>query len=307
MLALMTDPDRPGSLMVAEVDEPTPEPDQAVVQVATASLNRGELKLVASRPDRWRPGQDVAGTIAVAAGDGTGPDVGTPVVAWADQGGWAERVAVSTNRIAVLGAGVDLAAAATLPVAGVTALRLIRRGAPLLGRRVLVTGATGGVGRFAVELAAVSGAEVTGVASDPTKASDLLEIGADELVPTPSEATGRFRLLLESVGGASLEAMPSLMDRDGVLVLFGNSSGEPSRLSFPDLRGSPDGRIEVLRVYESRDTRSEYDDLRQLADLLSRGRLHPRIGLEVPFREADRALSALADRQVMGKAVLRFG
>ena len=138
------------------------------------------------------------------------------------------------------------------------------------------------------------------------KASDLLEIGAANLVATAAEATGPFRLLLESVGGSSLQAMPALMDRDGVLVLFGNSSGESARLSFPDLRGSPDGRIEILRVYESQDARSQQEDLTQLADLLSQGRLHPHVGLEVDFREANRAREALAAREVSGKAVLRF-
>lgn len=89
------------------------------------------------------PGQDVAGTIETAAADGSGPAVGSRVVAWPEQSGWAEKVAVPTGSIVVLPDSVATAGATTLPVAGVTALGALRRGGLLLARRALITGATG--------------------------------------------------------------------------------------------------------------------------------------------------------------------
>ena len=306
MLALVTTAGREGPLEVVDVPEPQPAPHEVVVRVRAASLNRGELRLVASRPDGWRPGQDVAGTVAVAAADGTGPAVGTRVVAWADQPGWAERVAVPADLAVALPAHVEPSTAATLPVAGVTALRAVRRGEQLLGRRVLVTGASGAVGRFAVELAARSGGEVTAVTSRADEVTDLMSVGAAHVVGSPSEAGGRFALILESIGGSVLEAVPPLLDDDGVLVLFGTSSAEPSRLSFADFRGSPNCRIELLRVYGRGERRTRGADLRSVVELVASGSLTPRIGATYPFGRANEALRALRAREVRGKAVLLF-
>src|SRR5206468_3423189 len=99
----------------------------------------GELRLMAGRPDGWRPGQDIAGAVVQAAADGTGPKEGDRVVALVDQAGWAERAAAPTSRIAVIPDNVSFEAAATLPVAGLTALRALRVGGSLLGKRVMVT------------------------------------------------------------------------------------------------------------------------------------------------------------------------
>lgn len=302
----MTTKDAPGSLRVVEVADPQPLPNEALVRVSAASINRGELRLISIRADGWRPGQDVSGVIEEPAADGSGPPAGTRVVAWPDQAGWAELVAVPTDVVVELPEQVDVAAAATLPVAGVTALRAVRRGGQLLGRRCLVTGATGGVGRFAVEIAHRSGAAVTAIAAGPASAAELRDLGASEVFASPSEAPGRYALILESVGGSSLEAMPQRLDSDGVLVLFGGSSGESARLSFADFRDSPNCRIELLRVYGTGEALSRGEDLKLVVDLVAGDLLHPKIGLEVDFRQADEALRALEDRRVPGKAVLRF-
>jgi len=116
-------------LELREVDEPSPARDESIVAVRAVSINRGELRLLSVRPAGWRPGQDIAGTVVKAAADGDGPAVGTRVVALVDQAGWAERVAVPRSRIAVVPDVVSFAQAATLPVAGLTALRALRLGA----------------------------------------------------------------------------------------------------------------------------------------------------------------------------------
>src|SRR3990172_9311415 len=154
---------------LVEVAEPEPGADEAVVQVEAVAVNRGELRLMAARPQGWRPGQDVAGVVVSAAADGSGPEEGTRVVAWPEQAGWAERVAVPSSHLATLGAGGSASKAATLPIAGMTALRILRIGDDLNGKRVLVTGAAGGVGRFAVEMGARAGAVVPGGAAGPSR------------------------------------------------------------------------------------------------------------------------------------------
>lgn len=289
---------------MAEVAEPEPGPSEVVVEVEAVAVNRGELRLMAMRPAGWRPGQDVAGRVVKPAADGSGPETGARVVAWPEQGGWAERVAVPTTHLGLLADRVGHAEAATLPIAGVTALRLLRRGGSLLGGRVLVTGAAGGVGRFAVELAGRGGAEVTAIARDAERASGLADLGASTVLDEIGAAEGRYDLILESVGGASLEAAVGLVAPGGLILVFGNSSGEPAQISFADFRGAAGAAVEAFFVYESGDPPSFGHDLQLLADMVADGRLHPQVGLEVPWSEAGTAFEALARRQINGKAVL---
>src|SRR5215831_2294283 len=141
MLALVNTPGGNAPVELREVIEPQPAPNEALVEVRAFSLNRGELRLFQIRPEGWRPGQDISGVVARPAADGRGPKAG----ALTDNAGWAERPAVPAHRIAVLPDNVRFEDAAALPVAGLTALRTLRHGAPLLGKRVLITGAAGGV------------------------------------------------------------------------------------------------------------------------------------------------------------------
>ena len=191
MKALVTTPGAAGRIVMQDVPEPEPHPDEAVIGVQASSLNRGELRLIAARNEGWRPGQDVAGVVCRAAADGSGPAAGTRVVALADAAGWAQQVAVPTDRIGTLPAGVSVTRAAALPIAGTTALRTLRLGGNLAGRRVLVTGASGGVGRFQVQLAARDGAHVAAVAASRHSA-DLRVLGAAEIMPTPAAASGLY-------------------------------------------------------------------------------------------------------------------
>jgi NADPH2:quinone reductase len=120
--------------------------------------------------------------------------------------------------MAALPDNVSFASAATLPVSGLTALRTVRLGGALLGRRVLITGAAGGVGSFAVQLAALAGAEVTGVVGRPERAAGLAERGATAVVTHIQEAEGLFDLILESAGGSSLAGAISKVAPGGTLA-----------------------------------------------------------------------------------------
>src|SRR5580693_3372213 len=221
MLAVVNTPGGAEPVAIREVAEPKPAPNDALVAVHAFSLNRGETRLFQVRPEGWRPGQDIAGVVLQQAADGSGPKAGTRVVALCDWEGWAERAAVPSHRTAALADNVSFAAAAALPVAGLTALRTLRHGAPLLGKRVLVTGAAGGVGNLAVQLAARSGARVTAIVGSPERARILDGLGAAEIVTTIEAAQGRFGLILEAAGGASLKAALERVDHRGTVVVFG--------------------------------------------------------------------------------------
>ncbi|HET7883835.1 MAG TPA: zinc-binding dehydrogenase, partial [Acetobacteraceae bacterium] len=188
MLGLVTTLNDAAPVELRELPEPHPQRNEALVAVHAFSLNRGELRSVRNNGVGWVPGQDVAGVVVKQAEDGNGPPAGARVVALTDELGWAQRVAVGSHRMAVLPDNVSFAQAATLPVAGLTALRTLRDGAPLLGKRVLITGAAGGVGTLAVQLAARSGARVTAVVGRAERGAGLRELGAHEVIEAIEQA-----------------------------------------------------------------------------------------------------------------------
>ncbi len=137
MRAIIRDEQVDPPAAIHDVPEPEPGPGEAVVSVHASSLNRGELTLLGIRPDGWRPGQDIAGVVAKPAVGVDGPAAGIRVVGLVEAGGWSERVAVPVTRLAELPDDVSFADAATLGVAGLIALRIVRVAGPLLGRRAL--------------------------------------------------------------------------------------------------------------------------------------------------------------------------
>ncbi|TMK86581.1 MAG: alcohol dehydrogenase, partial [Actinobacteria bacterium] len=124
------------------VEEPRPHPHEAIVDVKAVSLNRGEVRALPDAEAGWRPGWDVAGVVAKAAANGCGPDEGTRVVGLVGAGAWAERVAVARHMLAELPDEVSFEAAATLPVAGLTARKAVEM-CVVDGKRVAITGAAG--------------------------------------------------------------------------------------------------------------------------------------------------------------------
>src|SRR5512145_3026139 len=180
--AIVVDPQAPGRLVIQSVPEPAPDRGEAIVRVRAISLNRGEVRRSTMAPAGWRPGWDLAGTVERAAADGSGPKAGTRVVGFLPEGAWAERVAVPTHALAELPAKVTLSQAATFPVAGLTALHALGKNGMILGKRVLITGATGGVGDFAVQLARLGGAHVTATVRRADQVAGLRQVGAHEVV-----------------------------------------------------------------------------------------------------------------------------
>jgi NADPH:quinone reductase-like Zn-dependent oxidoreductase len=145
--AVVVDPAAPGRLAIKPVELRDPDRDEVAVQVTAISLNRGEMRRAVQQAEPgWRPGWDFVGVVETAAADGSGPRPGTRVVGILPSGAWAERVNCRTHAVAALPNSVGDAEAATLPVAGLTALHALRQGGLLLGRKVLVDGASGGGG-----------------------------------------------------------------------------------------------------------------------------------------------------------------
>jgi NADPH:quinone reductase-like Zn-dependent oxidoreductase len=286
---------------MAEVDRPRPAPDEVVVSVEAYSVNRGETLLLEAPPPGWRPGKDVAGTVVRAAHDG-GPQAGTRVVAHPEQGGWATEVAVPVSKVAALPATVATTTAAALPLAGLTALRMVRVLGPLAGRRILLTGASGGVGHYFTELAAAQGALVTAVVSAPQRGRGLVERGAAELVDDVEKAEGPFDVVVESVGGAVFPAAWSRLHPRGLFLWLGQASRKPPTMDFFDWRG---GASATLRKFSYVDSDiPDGEDLSTLVRLVAGGRLHPETGRVANWRETPEVLRALVGREIRGNAVL---
>lgn len=294
-------PDRQRSVRLAEVDEPQPAPGEALVAVEAYSVNRGETFLLDHPAPGWRPGKDIAGRVVTAAADGTGPAAGTRVVAHLAGAGWAERAAVPAASLVALPDIVTTQTAAALPLAGLTALRLLRRAGSLLGRRLLITGASGGVGHYLTELAVASGAEVTAVSASAQRGARLAELGA-VVVTDPANAPGRYDVVFESVGGESFVAARRKAHVDGLVIWFGQAS-QPVTLDFfdwiDDTAGAP---IMQFAYWDS--ARSDGDDLMTLVRLVEQGRLHPEIGIVLPWDQTARIIDDIRGRRLRGNALL---
>jgi NADPH:quinone reductase-like Zn-dependent oxidoreductase len=219
-------------------------------------------------------------------------------------GAWAQLVAVPTDTLAVLPDSVSFAQAATLPIAGMTALIALQIGGTPIGRRVLVTGATGGVGRFAIQLAALGGARVTALVRDPAQGEALTRLGAHEVV---TELDGEWDIVVEGVGGKVLgEAIRHVAAR-GTVVSFANTT--PDETSFPtrELFGrAPGAKVQGLLVFPELKhvTGGGTALLTDLAQLVGEGRLDCSIEREADWDNAGAQVRALLDRTVTGKVVL---
>jgi NADPH:quinone reductase-like Zn-dependent oxidoreductase len=215
---------------------------------------------------------------------------------------------VPANVLAELPDEVSFDDAATLPIAAVTAWQGLRLAGPLLGKRVCITGAAGGVGRFAIQLASLGGADVTAVARSAERSSGLAALGAREVVEALEPEGDAFDVILDSVGGAVLAAAIGRIAPGGDIVSVGNSSGEETTFDVRTLfRRAHGARLHGYLSHTAlAEDHSGARDLRALADLVAAGRLRTEVSMAVDWHEADAAITALLQRRVNGKAVLRI-
>jgi NADPH:quinone reductase-like Zn-dependent oxidoreductase len=313
--------DRYGSADVlrhADIERPEPGPGEVLVRVRAAALNHGDRVDLHGTPLIVRPffglrrprrpvlGRAVAGTVAAVGAGVSAWRPGDEVLAETVTGGFAEHVAVPAGDLAAKPAAVTFEQAATLPVAGTTALQALRRAGVEAGRAVLVNGASGGVGSFAVQLCKVYGAEVTAVCST-RNAAQARALGADRVIDyTRTDFTRdaqRFDAVIDLAGGHSIAAMRRLLALGGVYVA---SSGTGGRWLGPiprllvvaltgPLRG---GRLRVLAAHGSA------ADLGTLTGLVADGRVTPVIERTVPLEGTAGAIRAWESEHARGKIVL---
>ena len=302
MRAVVYDPAAPHGLRLGEAPEPRLRTREALVEVRDIALNFGEIAFLGQRR---KPGEvvgwEAAGTVLKAAADGSGPGVGARVTGYGPAGGWAERRAASVDDLALVPDALDLGAAAAVPVAGVTALRALRALGPVVGRRVLVTGASGGVGRMAVQLAARAGARVIAAVGSPGRGAGLAELGASEVVVDLGGLAPVYGVL-ENVGGKLLAQAYELLEPGGCLQSIGMASLEPTSIDFERARLRGGGRIEAFNVFSHGGAFGK--DLESLLTWVARGEVDPQVGWRGSWSRIIEAVDAFRGRQVNGKAVL---
>jgi NADPH:quinone reductase-like Zn-dependent oxidoreductase len=309
---------RPGVLSLREVDVPVPADDQVLVRVHASSVNPVEWYGVTGplfarvgsglrRPTFPGVGADLAGRVESvgAAVDGIRP--GDEVYGVA-AGAWAEYACARVDRIGPKPASLSFEEAAAVPIAAVTALQALRdKGGVERGQRVLINGASGGVGTFAVQLAKALGAEVTAVCSTGN-VERAASLGADTVVDYTREDFTRLPvrhdLLLDVAGSRSFLALRRVLTEDATVVLVGGRMTYRGLGPLPHLLGShlkSKGRIQTVVSFLAK---VNPDDLAVLRELLDAETIRPVIDRRYPLEDGAAALAYLGEGHAQGKVVV---
>lgn len=310
----------PDVLRLEKVDAPDPGDGEVLLRVHAASANPVEWHLVRGEPFLLRlltglrgpkdpkVGGDVAGVVeAVGAGE-TGLAPGDAVFGTAD-GSFAELVCAKVERLARKPQAITFEQAASIPVAGCTALQAVRdHGRLQPGQQVLVIGAAGGVGSFAVQIAKALGADVTGVCGT-THLDFVRALGADTVVDyTREKPSGRYDLVVQVAGDASVAQLRRLVTAQGTLVIVGTGTGRDGKASVL----GPLTRMLIARTASRGNGRRvatfiakiRTPDLEVLAALAEDGRVQPAVERTYPLEQAAAALTDIESGHTRGKIVL---
>jgi len=294
---------------VAMTTVPLPEAnaDECLVRVHAVSLNAGEIRNSRKRAAGEAIGWDFAGTVEHSASNGTGPHKGTRVFGFVRSGSWAEFVAAPAHQLGTIPQGVSFEDASTLPVAGITALRTLRRGAPLPGKHVLVVPGSGGVGLFALQLAMRDGARVTAVVRSAKREALVRDHGASRVIvgiTADAKDNGPYDVILESLGGDSLGAALGMLAPDGTVVHFGATVG--TETTFPASTFYSTGGTSLYGFYAFHEVAKApmTSDLNYLADLVRTSQLRTNIDASETFANFIEAFSARGERGLAGKIVV---
>jgi NADPH:quinone reductase-like Zn-dependent oxidoreductase len=309
-------------LELAEVPRPVPARGEVLVRVRAAAVDRGTVHLMTGLPKLVRlamglrgprqqtPGLDLAGIVEEVGPGVEGFAVGDEVVG-AGRCARAELAVTAAGRLAHKPASLAFEQAAAIPVSGVTALQGLRDvGRMTAGQSVLVIGASGGVGTFAVQLAKAFGGVVTGVAS-AAKLDLVRDLGADRVVDYASgdlidltRDAAPFDLVLDINGNRPVRELRQLLTPRGTLVIVGGEGGGSILGGLERQLGaaalSPFVRHR-LAFFVAKDNGA---DVQTLVDLVEQGKLHPAVERTFPLVEAGKALAHLQDGHVRGKVVV---
>ena len=309
----------PDVLQLEEIDKPAVDDDQVLIKVHAASVNpldwhrmRGEPYFMRTSEGLGKPkntglGADVAGRVEAVGRNVTQVQPGDEVFGMGIRT-LAEYVVISGEGVVQKPANVTFEEAASVPVAALTALQGLRdKGGIQPGQNVLVNGAAGGVGTFAVQIAKSFGADVTGVCS--TRNVELVRsIGADHVVDYTQEdfsrSGERYDLILDAAGNRSLSALRRVVTPEGTIVLVGAAKGRSGGRPILRLaRGLLRGRFVSQTVVTYMAARNR-DDLLFLKELMEAGKITPVIDRRYPLSEVPDAIRYLEAGHAQGKVVI---
>jgi NADPH:quinone reductase-like Zn-dependent oxidoreductase len=310
----------PGEVLrVREVDKPVAADGEVLVRVHAASIHIGAVYGVRGYPRVMRPmfrsllpesgvvGMNIAGTVEAVGANVTGLSQGDEVFGWC-KGAFAEYAVAKAEALALVPENLTLEQASAVGVSAFTALQGLRdHGGLHEGQKVLITGASGGVGTFAVQIAKAFGAEVTGVCS--TRNMEMVRsIGADHVIDYTQEdfTTGgpRYDLIFDNVGAHSLKDMRRALTPDGLLLANGASAptgwfgglGHPLKVAFVSMFSRRQGRPFLAKETE--------EDLGTLRELAASGRIAPVIDRTFPFEEGVEAIRSVGEGHNRGTSVI---
>jgi len=307
----------PEVLRLGTVDEPVIGDDDVLVRVTAAGVDQGVWHLVAGHPRLVRlvtgirkprnpvPGMDVAGVVTAVGANVTRFRIGDEVFG-SGTSTFAEYAKVPERNLMPRPANVTSTEAAAVPISGLTALQALQRGKVQPGQRVLVIGAAGGVGSYAVQLAVAAGADVTGICR--TEKMDFVRsLGADDVLDYTREAITdggrRYDLIIDTGGNRTLRELRRALTPTGTLVIVGAEVGGP----MAGLGRLPRALLldlfvkQRLRVFTST---SNPEDLHTLADHLADGTLRAPVDRTFPLADVGAAIRYLREGHVRGKVVV---
>ena len=303
----------PDVLQLKEVGKPVPKDNEILIKVRAASANAYDWRHVKADPFAIRLmgagflkpkhrilGADVAGQVEAVGAAVTQFKPGDEVFGCGGYGGFAEYACVDENRFVLKPAGLTFEEAAAVPMAALTALQGLRdKGRIRAGQKVLINGASGGVGTFAVQIAKSFGAEVTGVCS--TSKMDLVRsIGADHVIDYTREdvtKTGRpYDLIFDIAAYRSISAYKRILTSDGLYVLAGGSFARILQLMLKSMTGAKNMGFMVAKVNQK--------DLLFIIELMNAGKVKSIIDKRYPLSETAEALRYLEEGHARGKVVI---
>jgi NADPH:quinone reductase-like Zn-dependent oxidoreductase len=310
----------PDVLQLQEVEKPTPKEDEVLVKVHAASVNAYDWHLLTAdmflvrlmgggllRPKKAIPGVDIAGRIEAAGSNVKQFRPGDEVfgdISACGNGSFAEYVSVPENALALKPATLSFEEAAAVPMAAVTALQGLRdEGQIHAGQKVLINGASGGVGTFAVQLAKLFGADVTAVCS-PRNLDQARSIGADQVIDYTREdftQNGQqYDLIFAANGYYPLSAYKRALTPKGIYVMAGGSMAQIFQAMLMGSWMSETGGRKMGGVSAKVDQK----DLGLLKELIEAGKVVPVIDRRYPLSETADALRYLGEGHARGKVVI---
>jgi NADPH:quinone reductase-like Zn-dependent oxidoreductase len=307
-------------LRAGAIDRPTIADDEVLVRVHAAGLDRGTWHLMAGQPHLMRligfglrapknrvPGLDVAGTVEATGADVTRFEVGDEVFG-ISHGSFAEYACARGDKLARKPANLSFDQAAVVAVSGLTALQSLTDVGQLKpGQRVLIVGASGGVGTFAVQIAKALGAEVTGVCTT-TKVDLVRSIGADHVIDYTqgdfADGSERYDLILDVGGNTPLSRLRRTLTPSGTLVIVGGEGGSRWTGGFGRSLRAVALSPFVRHRLAMKTPREHYSDLERLAALIEAGELTPVIDKTYPLHQAPDAMRRLEAGHARGKLVI---